>query len=157
MSAYSIYCIVVIVVLDVFCIYICVGRDEKLAHVHVTFLRTPVQWGPFTAKSNENKHAENKLKLDVVLFVSFMNRRWICRDMIAHQLQVADLCRLENVAFVFDAGSSSTSNYLQNSCKLEFTCKCGETHGGKNCVRFVLQAYLEAPRYCADTLQRRSC
>jgi hypothetical protein len=49
----------------------------------------------------------------LVLFVSFMNGRWVCSDMIPHQLQVAVLRCLENVVFTCDAGSSSNS--LQNN------------------------------------------
>ncbi len=49
-NASSNACIGVAVVPVVFCIDVCVGRDEELAQVHVTFLRRQMQWGVSTEK-----------------------------------------------------------------------------------------------------------
>ncbi len=61
--AYSKACIGVAVVPPVFCTHVCVARDEKLAHVHVTFFRRPMQWGLFTAKKTSIKPFQKKSQI----------------------------------------------------------------------------------------------
>jgi hypothetical protein len=50
------------VLLLVICIYVCVGRDEELAHVHVTFIRRPMQWGISTKKKTGIKTLKTNTK-----------------------------------------------------------------------------------------------
>ena len=41
---------------------VCVGRDEELAHVHVTFIRRPMQWGISTKKKTGIKTLKTNTK-----------------------------------------------------------------------------------------------
>jgi hypothetical protein len=59
-------------VLYVFCIYVCIGRDEELAHVHVTIMRRPMQWGPSTEKKTRITTFKNKSQITNAYLSSYV-------------------------------------------------------------------------------------